>query len=275
MGVTVTLLGTGNPIPDPLRAGPSTLVVAGATRLLIDAGRGVMMRLMGAGVLPGMLDAVLLTHLHSDHITDLNDVITTHWVMSPEPRTLHIYGPRNTQVVVDGIMAMLAPDIGYRTSHHDDLNWAPQVEVHEFLGAGDLTIGDASIMVRATDHRPVEPTVGYRITHDGRTVAIAGDTVPCAGLDELCADAHLYVQTVIRDDIVKMIPNARFQDILDYHSSMTQAGETAARCNVRTLVATHFVPAIGPGQHDAWRDQAAANFSGEIILGDDLTTVEA
>jgi hypothetical protein len=97
MGVTVTMLGTGNPIPDPHRAGPSTLVTAGNTRLLIDAGRGVMMRLTGAGVLPGML----LTHLHSDHITDLNHFITCNWMMSPQPRTLHIYGPRQTQAVVD------------------------------------------------------------------------------------------------------------------------------------------------------------------------------
>ena len=114
MSVSITTLGTGSPLPDPNRAGPSTLVQAGSTRLLVDAGRGVLMRLAGAGVLPVMLDAVLLTHLHSDHITDLNDVITTHWVMSREPTPLHVYGPPRTQDVVDGILAMLAPDLGYR-----------------------------------------------------------------------------------------------------------------------------------------------------------------
>ena len=80
---------------------------------------------------------------------------------------------------------------------------------------------------------------------------------------------------MIRDDIVKMIPNARMQDILNYHSSISQAAQTAARSNVRTLVCTHFVPALGPGQHDAWRGQAAAHFDGEIVLADDLTIVEA
>ena len=89
----VTLLGTGNPLPDLNRGGPATLVRAGASIILIDAGRGVMQRVMGAGVFPPLLTTVFITHLHSDHISDLNDVITTHWVMNPQPAELTIYGP--------------------------------------------------------------------------------------------------------------------------------------------------------------------------------------
>ncbi len=68
--VSITLLGTGSPIPDPNRAGPATLVQAGDGTFLIDAGRGVLMRLAAVGGGAGQLSAVLLTHLHSDHITD-------------------------------------------------------------------------------------------------------------------------------------------------------------------------------------------------------------
>ena len=50
--IAITLLGTGSPLPDAHRAGPSTLVSAGDAHLLIDAGRGVMMRLAAAGKLP-------------------------------------------------------------------------------------------------------------------------------------------------------------------------------------------------------------------------------
>jgi ribonuclease Z len=275
MTVSVTLLGTGSPLPSPDRAGPSTLVRAGDATLLVDCGRGVVLRLTAAGVLPVGLTAVLLTHLHSDHITDLNDIVTTHWVMSPAPLPLRVVGPPGTRAVVDGLLAMLAADQQYRLDHHDDLNQGPDVDVTEVEPGDRLELGGASVTVHPTDHRPLAPTVGYRIEHDGAVAALAGDTVPCDGLDELCAGADLYVQTVIREDLVRAIPAARLQDILDYHSTVEQAAQTASRAGVRTLVLTHYVPPLQPGQEDEWRALAAAHFDGEIVLGDDLTTATA
>jgi ribonuclease Z len=271
----VTLLGTGSPLPNPDRAGPATLVRAGAASLLVDCGRGVVMRLTAAGVLPAFLTAVLLTHLHSDHITDLNDIVTSHWVMSPGPTPLRVIGPPGTQRVVDGLLAMLAPDQEYRLAHHDDLTQGPVVEVTEVAPGDVLELAGAEVSVHRTDHRPVAPTVGFRISHEGKVAALGGDGVPCDELDAMCAEADLYVQTVIRADLVQAIPNARLQDILDYHSTVEQAAQTATRAGVKTLVLTHYVPPMAPGDEEAWRALAAAHFSGPIVLGDDLTTVSA
>ncbi|MDZ7676617.1 MAG: MBL fold metallo-hydrolase [Acidimicrobiales bacterium] len=275
MSVEVTLLGTGSPIPDPGRAGPSTLVRTDDALLLVDAGRGCVMRLAGAGVLPPMLSAVLLTHLHSDHLTDLNDVITTHWVMNQEPAPLEIHGPPGTEAVVDAIRTMLALDERYRIDHHDDLTSGPDLHVVEHEPGEAFAVGDTTVTVQATDHRPVAPTIGYRVEHGGAVAALAGDTLPCDGLDALCADADLYVQTVIRDDLVQLIPVARIQDILDYHSTVAQAAQTAARNQVRTLVLTHYVPAMQDGQEDEWQAIAAEHFDGDIVLGPDGTTARA
>ncbi|HZN16126.1 MAG TPA: ribonuclease Z [Acidimicrobiales bacterium] len=275
MGIQVTLLGTGSPIPNPDRAGPSSLVRAGGATLLVDCGRGVVMRLAGAGLFPVNLSAVLLTHLHSDHISDLNDVVTTHWVMTTEPVPLHVFGPPGTQQVIDGLLAMLAADQGYRLAHHEDLTYPPTVAVHEVEPGGTLDVGGARVVIGATDHRPVTPTVGYRFEHDGASAVLAGDTVPCAGLDQLAAGADIYVQTVIRADLVRNLPNRRIQDILDYHSTVEQAAQTATRAGVKKLVLTHYVPAMMPGQEDEWRALAAAHFTGEIVLGNDLMTITA
>ena len=277
----VTLLGTGSPLPSATCAGPSTLVQAAGQNIVVDAGRGVIMRLVGAMCPPPLVSAVLLTHLHSDHICDLNDIVTTRWVASPAATPLEVYGPVGTQRMVDGLLAMLALDEGYRLDHHDDLRAGigMKVNVTEVSPGDEFSVGEVKVSVHRTDHRPVAPTVGFRIEAEGRSAALAGDTVPCAELDEMCRGADVYVQTVLREDLVRqfapLVPTgARFLDILDYHSTVEQAGQTAARAGVRTLVLTHFVPALQPGQEDEWRSLAAQHFDGEIVVGPDLTAVE-
>jgi ribonuclease Z len=283
VGMKVTLLGTGSPIPDASRAGPSTLVQAAGQHIVVDCGRGCVMRMTAAGIFPPFLSAVLLTHLHSDHISDLNDIVTSRWIMSPQPIVTRIYGPIGTQKVVAGLRAMLELDAQYRNDHHADLRSGPgmQIEVHE-VGPGDeFSVGDVRLKVGRTDHRPVQPTIGYRFEAEGKVAALAGDTVPCAELDALCDGADIYVQTVLRPDLVEMMKQMlpaqapRLHDILDYHSSVEDAGKTAARARVKTLMLTHYVPAIQPGQETEWIAQAARHFTGRVVAGPDLTSAEA
>jgi ribonuclease Z len=218
--LTITLLGTGSPIPSPDRAGPATLISGGDEHYLVDAGRGVLMRLAALGLGATNLSIVLLTHLHSDHITDLNDVIE----------------------VTDGPI------------DHP---------------------GDVSISCALTDHKPVEPSLGFRFELAGGSVVTAGDTVPCVGLDGLCDGADALVHTVIRKDIIENIPFQRVQDTLDHHSSPGEAAQTAARAGMSTLVLTHYVPPIPTGGDGAdWKALAAEHFSGTIELGDDLHRID-
>ena len=182
--------------------------------------------------------------------------------MSAAPRPLAVYGPVGTSEVVAGTLASLAPDIRYRIDHHDDLTAGPDVIVTEVTPGDRFELGPATVTVGRTDHRPVEPTVAFRVEVDGRVAVLGGDGVPCAGLDELCRGADAYVQTVIREDLVRSIPSARLQDILDYHSDVAQAGETAARAGVRTLVLTHLIPSPPAGTEDEWGAEAAEHFAG-------------
>ena len=274
--IEVTLLGTGSPIPDPRRAGPSTLVRAGGQVFLVDCGRGVLQRAAAVGVGASGLSALLLTHLHSDHIADLGDVIITRWVttFAPDPIPLLIIGPPGSADVVDATLRAFGSDIGYRIAHHADITGPPRVTVSEYTDGVVWDRDGVLIRVSPTDHRPVEPTIGFRVEHGGASVVLAGDTVPCESLDALAAGAGALVHTAIRKDLVVGMPQQRIRDICDYHSSVEEAAATAARAGVGILVLTHYVPGIAPGQEDEWRARAATAFDRQIELGDDLLRVE-
>ena len=134
--------------------------------------------------------------------------------------------------------------------------------------------GDVRVPTAPTDHAPVRPTLGFRIDEKGRSVVIAGDTVPCQGLDDLCTGADVLVHTVVRPDLIAPIGLARLTDVLDYHSSVEDAAQTAARNGVGTLVLTHLVPAPQPGTEHEWLALASAHFDGTVVLAHDLLTLE-
>jgi ribonuclease Z len=129
------------------------------------------------------------------------------------------------------------------------------------------------VLAAPTDHRPVHPSLGYRVECGGASAVLAGDTVPCAGLDALATGADVLVHTVIRKDLLGAVGLARLTDVLDYHSSPAEAGGTAQRAGVRTLMLTHYVPAPAPGTLDEWCAQASGAFAGEVVAGDDLCSV--
>ena len=131
-----------------------------------------------------------------------------------------------------------------------------------------------TVRVAPTDHRPVSPTIGFRIEHADASVVLAGDTVPCATLDALAAGAGALVHTAIRKDLVELAPQQRVREVCEYHSSVEEAAGTAERAGVGILVLTHYLPPIAPGQEADWRARAATVFPRQIELGDDLHRVE-
>ena len=139
-----------------------------------------------------------------------------------------------------------------------------------------VVLEDEQVRITAamTEHKPVHPTVGYRIEAEGSSIVLAGDTIPCAGLDELCSGADVYVQTVIRDDLIKQLPIKRLLDVLDYHSTVEDAARTAKKAGVKILVLNHCVPAPSTREDiDQWIQIASEYFDGEIILPSDLETI--
>ncbi|MBI2911610.1 MAG: MBL fold metallo-hydrolase, partial [Chloroflexi bacterium] len=98
----VTLLGTGSPRPDPERASSSLLVAGGDRTFLVDCGRNVAVQMARAGVDPGMVKELLITHHHFDHICGLDDFALTSWISRSEP-ALRFYGPPGTREITEAL----------------------------------------------------------------------------------------------------------------------------------------------------------------------------
>jgi ribonuclease Z len=267
----VVLLGTGYPFPDPDRAGPATLVRAGGLELLFDAGRAVLMRLSALWLGAANLDVMFLTHLHSDHTTDFNDIVTTRWALSIDPKPLRVVGPPGTADFCAETLHMLHRDVAWRIEHHAHLHEPPAFDITEIEQGVAFERDGVRVLAEPTEHPPVHPTIGFRVEHEGKSVVIGGDSIPCEGLDRLCHGADVYVQTVLRTPLIR----AGLKEILSYHSSTEDAAKTAARGGVKTLVYTHMMPGVQPGTEQDWINDAKAHFDGEVILGTDLLSVSA
>ena len=177
----VTLLGTGTPIPVSDRFGPSTLVEAGDQKLLIDAGRGATIRLHQLGVPIGRLDALFLTHYHSDHTVGIPDLWLTGWLQSyfgTRTAPLRVIGPEGAKTLMTHLERAYALDVSIRI---EDEKLPPQgaaISVEEFSADGVVyEKNGVRVIAFEVDHGDaIKPAYGYRIEYDGRAVVISGDT---------------------------------------------------------------------------------------------------
>lgn len=272
----ITLLGTGCPIVDPTRLGPAQLVVAGAATLLVDCGSGATQRLVAAGKTGRDLDAVLLTHLHSDHVVDLFQLVTTSWQQGRD-RPMRVLGPPGTRRFVDGLLALWAPELEGRKAHERRASdVALQVEVTEF-GAGEvLRLDDVRVEAVEVDHRPVEHAYAFVVSGDGKRVVFSGDTTYCPALVEAAADADLLVHEVVVHVDFQPVPGRRsaetIANVTRYHTRSDVVGRVAAEARARCLALTHFVPT----RFDkcALMDEVRRAYAGPLLVGEDLMRID-
>ncbi|HEY5888344.1 MAG TPA: MBL fold metallo-hydrolase [Acidimicrobiales bacterium] len=281
---TVTLTGTGVPHPAPGRAGPGVLVRHGETALQFDAGRGTVLRLAEAGTDTHQLDALFVTHVHSDHVVDLADVVMTRWLQG----TLHPAGPLPLFTVAGQATAfagrMLDPfvdDIALRVEHVQE--HGPALDIRPFsLPASPVELwrsDDGSVVVEATGvhHEPVREAVAYRITTHAGVVVVSGDTRVCDEVRELSAGADVLVHEACRLSIMKeLIRGTPFEQIFDYHADTIALGGLAESAGVGHLVLTHLIPPpAGADDEQAFADDVRrGGYSGPLTVGHDLFTVE-
>lgn len=283
-GLTLIFCGTGTPLPDPQRAESCLLVKAGNTLLLIDAGDGGVRKLAGWGVPLGGLDGVLITHLHSDHVEGLAPAILLRWTGSAARTALPLIGPPGTAALAAGYNQMLSADAGYRTAHHGE-GVAPtgggRLAAREVAPGTVWNADGLSITAFAVDHAPVKPAYGYRIAYKGRVVVVSGDTAASPAVEQAAKGADLLVHEALQPALVAGITDGLSaagqtrtakitRDILNYHTTPTQAADIARQAGVAELVLTHIAPPV-PNRlfHPAFLADAPEHFGRPITIAHD------
>lgn len=278
--MTVTLLGTGTPLPRVEHMGPSTLIEAGGQALLFDVGRGTVIRLVQARVPAENIRAIFLTHLHSDHISGLPDFWLTSWLPSLGGRRtpLRVFGPKGTRAMTDGFKAAFAEDIRMRTLEErlpaSGADFAPS----EF--DADATVfeeGGVRVESFAVDHGgELRPAHGFRVTYGGRSVVISGDTRYSENLILRAAGADVIVHEVIAAGAEAMaLPGAQFR--LSHHTSPADAARVFQRVKPRLAVFTHL--ALIPDRQgrvptaEEIVTEASREYKGRIEVGEDLMRI--
>jgi ribonuclease Z len=267
------LLGTGYPFPNTERAGPSCAIAVDGKLFIVDAGRGTVMRLAAAGNPWGAVEAVFLTHLHSDHIDGLPDLFHSTWEFG-RGTPFQLYGPKGTQTVADGILQFYGPDIHIRRDLTEKLSpQGARINVHEIQeGVVYEKPGEIKVTAFLVEHPPVEPSFGYRFDAGKHSIVITGDMRPNPNLLRFAEGADILVhEAYVRGALSSSTPGVKPWSIYDYHSSAREAGEAAAKAKVKILVLTHLIPANATEQQ--FTDEAKKAFSGKIIVGRDLMVI--
>ncbi len=267
----VTLLGTGSPRPSVDRYGPAVLVEAGGKVLLFDVGRGVVQRLQMLDVPISEIQQVFITHLHSDHISALDDVWLTGWIYQRK-KPLNVYGPDGIQPFVKNMQETYEFDANLRHQYAGlDPNAAKVVATSIKPG---VIFSENGVKVTAflVDHKPVDPAYGYRIDFGKRSVVISGDTTYSQSLVDHSTGIDLLVHEIIAIKNEILDRNPRLQRIERYHTDPGQLTQVLNAVKPRVAVMTHVI-VVGVSEKSVV-EEINKNYSGEIYMGEDLMSFE-
>jgi ribonuclease Z len=278
----VTLLGTASPSPRPTRFGPSTLVEVGDQKLLFDAGRGVPIRMWQIRVPMGKLDALFITHFHSDHVSGIPDLWLTGW-LGPEfgrrAAPFRVIGPIGTKALMENIEKAFSADVKIRLEDEKLPPAGIAVAAEEFDHDG-VVYEKNGVKVTAfeVDHgAAIKPAYGYRIDYKGRSVVISGDTRYNENVIKYGTGSDLLIHEV-GSARKELMVNLFAQRIIAHHTTPSEAGQVFAKAKPKLAVYTHIVLLSGATIPEPTLEDVVAEtrqtYDGPLQVGDDLMAFE-
>jgi ribonuclease BN (tRNA processing enzyme) len=281
-GTKLVLLGTmAGPVLAPNRAMASQAVFVDGRGYLVDCGYGTVERMTQLGIRPPQIEAVFVTHHHSDHNADYTNLVHLAWIQGI-PNEIRVYGPPPMGAINAAAIAMHKEDVDIRIKATGRKPMEAHIRVEELTRPGVVHQDDRMKVTAAlVDHAPFQYAFGFRFDARDRSIVFSGDTKPTPNLVALARGADVLVhEAMYVPGIDRMlakrpyVPPRLKQFLMEGHTSAEDCGRIAAEAGVKTLVLSHLLPGDDTELADeVWRAEAAKYFRGEIVVGRDLMVI--
>jgi ribonuclease BN (tRNA processing enzyme) len=284
-GTKLVLLGTAaGPVPGRSRQMTSHVMLSNGSAYVLDCGMGVTDQYARTGIPFSSLRSIFITHHHPDHNIEYGPLLIVGWVQGL-PLDIRAFGPPPLKEMTENFIRAYRQTVDFWA---EDFHMQPlqAINVTEISGAATVMQDDnvkvSSIVV---EHPPVKPALAYRFDFKDRSIAFSGDTAPLQAVAHMARGADVLVHEImdvpaveqyLKREIARGRP-IQFDTFMAHmkadHTTSEDVGRIAQEAGVKTLVLSHFTPAVESIPDETWRDPVAKHFKGEIIVGKDLMVV--
>lgn len=250
-GIRVTILGSGTCVPSLTRSSCSVLIEHRDAHFLLDVGPGTMAQLLKAGKTIYDIDALLLSHFHPDHASELSGFLfSTQYADDNRPgKPLHLAGGPGLKGFYDNLNFAFGNKLAL-----DDLR------LHELVDDSALVFDGVSIRSAPMVHRPESRAYCF-ITKEKKRIVYTGDTDYSEALIGLAREADLLIcESAFPDEFKR-----------EGHLTPSLAGDIAQRAGVKQLVLTHLYPECDGVDIVA---QCRHTYDGPLAVARDLMVIE-
>ncbi|GAB5486969.1 MAG: MBL fold metallo-hydrolase [Parasphingorhabdus sp.] len=276
--LSVTVLGSGMPLPSPSQSGAAILVQAGKHKMMFDCGRGCTTRL--AQVNPELItqvDKLFVTHMHSDHLTGIPDLWLNGWTQGRNI-PMQIWGPEGTTEMMEALRTAFARDINFRVSDGVPANDDGLGPTFTDLPKEDGVVfeeGEVKVTAFLVDHSSIKPAYGYRIDYGEHSVLISGDTTVTPALAKYGQGTDVILLEVMPPLALKMM-GKRFgkeqsETVTAYHLTAQQAAAVFKETQPELGVYYHYMNI--PPMAKSVREESEQIYDGEMLLSKDLSQI--
>ena len=276
----ITLLGTGIPNPDMNAFGTSTLIEAGDEVVMLDCGRGVVIRLAQAGYPLGYVDTIIISHYHSDHFSGLFDLAMTGTIQQPFSNRggpLHVYGPPGIDDIAEGAWQATKPDRDIRVADHEIDPEHMRIIPYTYEQEGVVyDRGGLRIIAIEVDHGEfIRPAYAFRVEYGGHVFVHSHDTRYNENLIAQAQGADVFIHEIAAARPQTLIDYPRIQVAIDHHATPEDVGRVFTQTRPKLAMLTHLVmlPPDPPTIEELCAG-VATEYDGIVLVAEDLMTIE-